>query len=262
MGDRDKVAGASSSGADGGDREQDAPATDGLRVVGASSSRAVAEGREQDAPATCVQSPWPYFNPRAEIDIRSGGNLPHWEQGSVWYFVTFRLADALPVSVVRDLMSQRETWKREHNLDKLTRDEIAEYHRLFSERYESLLHASNGSCILREKTCAEMIDRAIRFFRGQRYDLDEIIVMPNHVHLLVKPFKGYPLRDILHSWKSYSANQINRHLGRAGQLWQHEYYDHIVRNPAAMDAIRKYIRENPSMAGGKIQVGKRIRKSL
>jgi len=43
---------------------------------------------------------WDYFNPYHEINIRSGGNLPHWEQGSVWYFVTFRLADALPKKVI------------------------------------------------------------------------------------------------------------------------------------------------------------------
>jgi hypothetical protein len=31
------------------------------------------------------------------------------------------------------------------------------------------------------------------------------------------------------------------------QLWQHESYDHIVRNEVAMDAIRRYIRDNPKI---------------
>jgi hypothetical protein len=96
-----KVAGASSSRS--GMREQDAPAT-----AGASSSRSGM--REQDAPATvgapgfrsCMREQdapatmWEYFNPLTELEIRTGGNLPHWEQEVVWCFVTFRLADALP----------------------------------------------------------------------------------------------------------------------------------------------------------------------
>jgi type I restriction enzyme R subunit len=57
------------------------------------------------------------------------------------------------------------------------------------------------------------------------------------------------LVDILHSWKSFTANQINRRLGKTGQLWQHESYDHIVRHERAMEAIRRYIRENPIVAG-------------
>ena len=57
------------------------------------------------------------------------------------------------------------------------------------------------------------------------------------------------LAEILHSWKSFNANELNRRLGRTGQLWQHESYDHIVRNEPAMHAIRRYIRDNPKVAG-------------
>jgi hypothetical protein len=78
------------------------------KVAGASSSRF--RPREQDAPATRLAAAawWEYFNPLSEIDLRSGGNLPHWEQGPVWYFVTFRLADALPRAVVEEIQQQRE----------------------------------------------------------------------------------------------------------------------------------------------------------
>lgn len=210
------------------------------KVAGASSSRLPPE-REQDAPATL----WEYFNPQSEIDIRTGGNLPHWEQGSVWYFVTFRLADALPRAVVEEIQRHREQWRRTHDLENLSREELVEYHQLFSVRYEQLLHAGSGSCVLRDPQNADIVRGALHFFAGQRYALDEQVVMPNHVHVLVKPQAGHGLADILHSWKSYTANQLNRRLGRTSQLWQHESYDHIVRSAPAMDAIRRYIRENP-----------------
>jgi len=39
-----------------------------------------------------------------------------------------------------------------------------------------------------------------------------------------------------------------RELNYTSQLWQHESYDHIVRSESALDAIRRYIRENPKGA--------------
>ncbi|MBC7368416.1 MAG: transposase [Undibacterium sp.] len=220
------------------------------KVAGASCSRPAS--REQDAPATLAAPAtlWEYFNPLSEIDIRTGGNLPHWEQGPVWYFVTFRLADALPPDVVEKIQQQREQWRRTHDLKNLSREKLSEYHQLFSERYDQLLNAGSGSCVLRDPTNADIVHGALRFFDRQRYVLDEYVVMPNHVHVLVKPLPGHELADLLHSWKSYTANQLNRRLGRIGQLWQHESYDHIVRNEPAMDAIRRYIRENPTKVAG------------
>ena len=221
------------------------------KVVGASSSKINPANPEQDAPATleCDDIMWEYFNPMSEIDIRSGGNLPHWEQGSVWYFVTFRLFDALPLAVIETIKRQREAWKQAHDLNRLSKDELVEYYRLFSERYESLLDAGNGSCLLRDPQNLEIVRRALRFFEGQRYALDEFVIMPNHVHVLVKPSGDHKLVDILHSWKSYTSNKINRRMQRSGQLWQHESYDHIVRNETARNAIRRYIREDPKVAG-------------
>ncbi len=192
---------------------------------------------------------WEYFNPLSEIDIRVAGNLPHWEQGGVWYFVTFRLADALPRAVVEAMRREREQWRLTHDLKNLSSADRAEYHALFSERYEQLLHAGRGSCVLGDPRNAGIVRAALGFFNGQRYVLDEHVVMPNHVHVLVKPLSGHGLVGILHTWKSYTANQLNRRRGRTGQLWQHESYDHIVRHDLEMQAIRRYIRDNPKVAG-------------
>ena len=217
---------------------------DYYKVAGASSSGACSKP-ELEAPATL----WEYLNPSTEIEIRSGENLPHWEQGSVWYFVTFRLADALPLAVVEKLKKERERWKQTHDLDNLSSAELAEYHRLFSDRYETLLNAGSGSCVLRNEVNAKIVRDALQYFEGQRYVLDEFVIMPNHVHVLVKPMNGHGLPDITHSWKSFTANQINQRLGKTGSFWQHESYDHIVRHERAMEAIRRYIRENPTVAG-------------
>jgi hypothetical protein len=74
-----------------------------------------------------------------------------------------------------------------------------------------------------------------------RYDLDRFVVAANHVHILVTPRPGYELSDILHSWKSFTANQLNRRLGQPGAFWQKESFDHIVRSPAQLERFRAYI---------------------
>ena len=55
----------------------------------------------------------------------------------------------------------------------------------------------------------------VEFFNGQRYVLGEYVVMPNHVHALVRPLANHDLDRILHSWKSFSANQISKRTVRA-----------------------------------------------
>jgi putative transposase len=66
---------------------------------------------------------------------------------------------------------------------------------------------------------------------------------------LEEPDAQSPLSKVLHSLKSYTANRINKLLGRTGQLWQHESYDHWVRDDAELERIVAYIAANPVKAG-------------
>ena len=93
-----------------------------------------------------------------------------------------------------------------------------------------------------------------KHWSGQRYDLWQVVVMPDHVHLLLSPLAKqdgayWTLSEILHTAKSYTANRINNIMGRAGPLWQDERFDHIVRNPASFEEKWHYIRQNPCKAG-------------
>ena len=181
--------------------------------------------------------------------------MPHWQQENVWYFITFRLADSIPAHVIKEIKLDRELWLKKHQKghnNNFTKEELKEYYRLFSERVEILLNAGMGSCVLKDKKIAKIVADALLYFNNQRYVLDEWVVMPNHVHVLVKPLGEYNLTDILHSWKSFTANEINKVIGNNGQLWMHESYDHIVRNERALEAIRNYIRQNPVKAGIKV----------
>ncbi|HDP76213.1 MAG TPA: hypothetical protein ENN49_10200 [Bacteroidales bacterium] len=191
-----------------------------------------------------------FFNPNNEIQIHQG-NLPHWQQENVWYFVTFRLADSIPTEVAEQIKVEREIWLKNNSKNpnsEYSKEQLKEYNRLFSDRVEKLLNDYHGSCILKNKEIANIVKNAIENFNNQRYLLDEWVIMPNHVHILVKPLAENKLSDILHSWKSFTANEINKALNKKGQVWMHESYDHIVRNERAFRAIRNYIRQNPVKA--------------
>ena len=172
------------------------------------------------------------------------GDLPHWRQHGVPYFVTFRLADSIPAHKLREWRFQRANWFRHHR-EPYTEAELGEFHFLFSERVQTWLDAGHGSCVLRSPQVAEIVQAAMAHFQGVRYDLDERVVMPNHVHVLVIPRRGHLLERILQSWKSFTAHEVNKLVGRSGQLWQHESYDHLVRSEKQLLALRLYIRENP-----------------
>jgi len=89
---------------------------------------------------------------------------------------------------------------------------------------------------------------ALRHFHGDRYVLDHFVIMPNHVHVLVQPLAGHLLADISHSWKSFTANALNRSCQRTGEVWMTESYDHIVRDWGELKALREYIASNPARA--------------
>lgn len=61
---------------------------------------------------------------------------------------------------------------------------------------------------------------AILKFDGERYDLDSLVIMPNHAHAIVQFRIGFDLDTIGQSWIRYTARFINKQIGRTGVLWQ------------------------------------------
>ena len=117
-------------------------------------------------------------------------------------------------------------------------------------------------------------------------ELDAFIIMPNHVHGiivitndnvvgagLVPALNGTTqngiiangttanrattrvaptVGDIVGAYKSITTVLYTRGVTNAGwppfrgRLWQRNYYEHIIRNEAALNRIRQYIAENPT----------------
>ncbi len=183
---------------------------------------------------------------RGTLEIKQG-HLPHWEQQGATYFVTFRLADSVAESVLASWRDERTRWLKYHPQpwDWKT---AQEYIRRFEEGREQWLDQGHGSCLLRQPRASRIVSETLHHFDRKRYLLDAYVVMPNHVHVLVKPIGEHSMADILHSWKSFTTHAINRELDRAGTVWMRETFDTIVRDEAHLNACRDYIEQNPKKA--------------
>lgn len=191
-----------------------------------------------------VASPrMPQFMSTETIE-RTRANLPHWNQRETCVFVTFRLADSIPLEKRLQWEAERDEWVAEHPQPWDEKTSI-EYHDLFGGKLEQWLDAGFGSCALRDTFCREIVEGALRHFDGQRYVLHAFIVMPNHVHVLVSPLATHTMPTILHSWKSYTATAIRKRIGGSGTFWQKESWDRLIRGEAHFRHVANYIRHNP-----------------
>src|SRR5262245_17245286 len=179
--------------------------------------------------------------------LKTRRNLPHWQQKHATYFVTFRLADAVPQNILRQWKEELDTWRNFHPepWDPGTK---CEYQKRFQDDREHWLDQGHGECILKNSDAAEIVVNALRHFECDRYVLDAFVVMPNDVHVLFQPAKGEAVADILHSWKSFSGKAIGQLLGRTGRVWQDESYDRVVRDWNELVRYREYISRNPEHA--------------
>jgi putative transposase len=187
-----------------------------------------------------------FFNPYADIRF-TANRLPHWQQEGAVYFVTFRLADAVPQRLRTQWESEREAWLRVYP-QPWSAEVEREYHERFSGAIERWLDAGYGSCILRRHDCAKIVVEALRYFDGERLALFSAVVMPNHVHAVFLQHTDWPLEKLLRSWKSLSSRKINWFLGRNGSLWQRDYFDRLVRDEKHFANCVRYIRRNPAKA--------------
>jgi REP element-mobilizing transposase RayT len=185
-----------------------------------------------------------------EVTIRDRGRLPHWEKESATYFITFRLADSVPKSVLDRIESEREAIvKTANQLHRpLSPDERRKIQRLSSPIIEKYLDSGAGNCDLKNPAIAEEVASTLRHFDDQRYRLFAWCVMPNHVHVVVRLLPGQTLAEVIHSWKSFTAKRANTILERQGSFWQREYYDHLVRNEGELERSIHYVAENPEKA--------------
>ena len=95
---------------------------------------------------------------------------------------------------------------------------------------------------------------------AQRYEhveLDEWVVMPNHLHGIVvindhckggsRTAPTKPIGRLIGAYKTVSTRQANTFWQTPGMLlWQRNYWERIVRDAAELLCIQEYICNNPA----------------
>lgn len=174
--------------------------------------------------------------------------LPHWVQAGTSYFFTFRLADSVPKELLKDWIRERAVWLVHHPLPWKEHDALI-YAERFTKRMQAWLEAGHGSCALRDPEIRKHVEQALTKFDGLRLDLDCAVIMPNHVHLLLKPGADENVFKLIGGMKGASARVCNVQLGRSPQaFWMEDSYNRIVRDYDELRAFRDYIRDNPVKA--------------
>jgi putative transposase len=150
---------------------------------------------------------------------------------------------------------------------------------LFGEIKNSKMRLNQFGEIIRDEWLhSALIRENVEIYEG------EFVIMPNHLHgiiwivdkeydgglltnvgatCLVAPTKGSRIIEadthkktttliskslgaIIGQFKTVSAKRINAMRDCCGiQIWQRNYYDHIIRNELELETIHAYIRNNP-----------------
>jgi REP element-mobilizing transposase RayT len=176
----------------------------------------------------------------ANLDWRSRGYIPHFDQPQRIQFITLRLYDAVPEAVIAK-------WKEELLwAGKVSASDPRQVD--LRKRIEKYEDAGYGACWLRDKRVAELVEQTLLHYDGNKYRILAWCIMPNHVHVIVEMLGKFALSEILHSWKSYIAHKVNKLLNRSGIFWFREYHDRLIRDAEHLAAAVNYVETNPVKA--------------
>ena len=167
----------------------------------------------------------------------SRGYLPHYDPGSATQFITCRLFDSLPQKILERFRAELEA----KNVEYIDRETMI--------LIEKFLDSGYGECFLKQRAVAEIVKNSLLKFDGERFKLSAWVIMPNHIHLLLKPLNGWELYKILQSFKSFTAQEANKFLNRSGKFWMREYFDRRIRDYEHFEKTFRYIENNPVKAG-------------
>lgn len=81
------------------------------------------------------------------------------------------------------------------------------------------------------------------------------VVMPDHLHWLMRLKEHYSLAQAIHFVKNTSAKRVNKYLNRTGRIWSKGYFEHALRQEESVIDCARYIVANPLRAGLVKQIG-------
>jgi REP element-mobilizing transposase RayT len=165
-------------------------------------------------------------------------HLPHWIPPETDVFVTWRLAGSAPSIPRWDRPSLSVVCHRSPSHDRPTDDEK-----------RSSVPPFGPVCLQDPRIASVVADALLYGESGHHfYRLHAWVVMPNHVHAILRPHTAMPV--IMRWLKGRTSRMANQILGRAGTaFWQDESFDHWIRSAMELHYLIEYVENNPLRAG-------------
>jgi putative transposase len=144
----------------------------------------------------------------------------------------------------RDLYMKKNYKKGSHLLRKGRYSKPGYYYFITTSTYKK-------ANFLNTKQHFEIIFNSLKFLEKKgRIELHFVIVMPDHIHAVLKLLEDQTLKYIMRSFKGYTGNMIKQSLDVTNQhIWQSQYYDHLIRKNESYTEIMKYCLYNPVRKG-------------
>jgi len=142
---------------------------------------------------------------RSNLGCYDRGYIPHFDGGQISQFLTFRLFDSLPQSVI-------EEWREE------TSKPGEEGKTIFRKNVDKYLDKGSGSCSLKDERIAKLTEDSLLFHHTRKYDLIAWVIVPNHIHFLATPLENIELSSMAHSINSYTAHEANKVLSESKNI--------------------------------------------
>jgi type I restriction enzyme R subunit len=196
------------------------------------------------------------------VELIRHRNLPHWDVDGAPYFVTTCLEGSIPAKGLLDIEEYRSSLKQRARPKDRSEEQWARdcWKQVFA-RTDYWLDHEPGARHLADARAAQLVVSAMYHFACDRYDLLAFVVMPSHIHWVFQPCgewvnqlgmaaeKRTPRQRIVHGLNGFTGSACNRLLNRHGDFWQHESYDHWVRDSEELERIIHYVEANPVKAG-------------
>jgi len=126
------------------------------------------------------------------------------------------------------------------------------YRRFDSGELPSLVTTSvaDRKALFRSETAARMFIEVLQEVRSETgFRLLAFVVMPDHVHLVMKAPDSRRLEEVVQLIKGRFSRRYNQTTGKGGSLWQSRYHERALRSEAELFAAIEYVHRNPAAAG-------------
>jgi putative transposase len=81
------------------------------------------------------------------------------------------------------------------------------------------------------------------------YDVYGYCLMPDHLHLILKPTGSFNLSFIMKMVKGSFSRKVNKLNNQEGSLWQRRFFEETIKNEKQLLSQLEYMHNNPVKAG-------------